>query len=208
MAVPARYQLRYMRLSDVPIVTLIDQQSFPIPWSSYSYTYELRESEYSHLVVVERLTSFQPPNRLQRWWQHITRANPPSGEVLSYGGLWVFEDNGHISTIASNPSQRGQGWGELALLAMLRRAANTLPVTHVTLEVRETNTTAQALYHKYGFIQRGLKEHYYHDNGEHALDMVMNIRDPQWRTFIERRYREYQAKYPVIDSYTQGQKPK
>jgi ribosomal-protein-alanine N-acetyltransferase len=42
----------------------------------------------------------------------------------------------------------------------------------VTLEVRATNTDAQALYEKYGFHQSGVRRGYYTDNNEDALIMT------------------------------------
>ncbi len=79
-------------------------------------------------------------------------------------------DEAHISTLASHPDWRGQGVGELLLLAMIDRAAE-IGGEVVTLEVRVTNNVAQALYQKYGFQVAGRRKGYYSDNGEDALIM-------------------------------------
>jgi ribosomal-protein-alanine N-acetyltransferase len=42
----------------------------------------------------------------------------------------------------------------------------------VTLEVRVSKKTAQALYEKYGFTRAGIRRKYYSDNGEDALIMT------------------------------------
>jgi ribosomal-protein-alanine N-acetyltransferase len=43
--------------------------------------------------------------------------------------------------------------------------------SHCTLEVREGNRSAQALYRKYGFRDAALRKNYYTDNGENAIVM-------------------------------------
>ena len=42
----------------------------------------------------------------------------------------------------------------------------------LTLEVRVSNESAQALYHKYGFTRQGVRRRYYSDNGEDAHIMT------------------------------------
>jgi ribosomal-protein-alanine N-acetyltransferase len=41
----------------------------------------------------------------------------------------------------------------------------------MTLEVRESNMAAQAMYRKYGFAVTGTRKKYYNDNGEDAVIM-------------------------------------
>jgi ribosomal-protein-alanine N-acetyltransferase len=59
----------------------------------------------------------------------------------------------------------------------------------LTLEVRVSNDSAQALYRKYGFERQGLRRRYYSDNGEDAYIMWSpNVRDPEYaRRFEELR---------------------
>jgi ribosomal-protein-alanine N-acetyltransferase len=60
----------------------------------------------------------------------------------------------------------------------------------VTLEVRVSNTAAQALYEKYGFTRQGLRKRYYSDNGEDAHIMWSpDLTDPATLD----RYRELKA---------------
>ena len=42
----------------------------------------------------------------------------------------------------------------------------------ITLEVRVSNHTAQALYKKYGLENAGVRKRYYSDNGEDAIHNV------------------------------------
>jgi ribosomal-protein-alanine N-acetyltransferase len=63
------------------------------------------------------------------------------------------------------------------------RAANWL-----TLEVRVTNSAAQALYRKYGFTAHGTRKRYYSDNNEDALIMWSPaLGEPEYRAEVESR---------------------
>jgi RimJ/RimL family protein N-acetyltransferase len=55
-------------------------------------------------------------------------------------------------------------------VALLKRAAHPrLPPP--TLEVRVSNTAAQGLYRRFGFVPGGVRRNYYSDIGEDALIM-------------------------------------
>jgi ribosomal-protein-alanine N-acetyltransferase len=89
-------------------------------------------------------------------------------------------DEAHITTIGVLPEYRGQGLGELLLVTLftdaMRRGAEW-----VTLEVRVSNESAQALYYKYGFTQQGVRRRYYSDNGEDAYIMWSPpLREPEY----------------------------
>ncbi|NJL56730.1 GNAT family N-acetyltransferase [bacterium] len=122
--------LRYMTTRDIGQVVEIDRAAFATPWSPRSYAYELQDSAYSHMVVLEdsipaaSSSLMQAVRRvLQRGVQPVNGANSPTqgGRVLAYGGLWRIADEAHISTIATHPETRGQGYGEIVLAAMIRR---------------------------------------------------------------------------------------
>ena len=49
----------------------------------------------------------------------------------------------------------------------------------MTLEVRVSNTAAQALYAKWGFLTVGRRRGYYQDNGEDALLMTLFLGEPE-----------------------------
>ncbi|MCU0475181.1 MAG: ribosomal protein S18-alanine N-acetyltransferase [Anaerolineae bacterium] len=194
-------RVRPMQLGDVGQVTAIERTAFSSPWSPRTYIYEMTESDYSHMLSVTLPSA--PLPAAPRWARLLLRWRPtPAEHLVAYGGLWHLYDEAHISTIASHPEHRGQGYGELALLAMMQRAV-VLGAAYVALEVRVSNTRAQALYHKHGFQVAGVKLRYYHDNGENAYDMRLPLTDP-----IRQRVTEvYQAacqRMTVSDSYTGG----
>jgi [ribosomal protein S18]-alanine N-acetyltransferase len=192
--------LRYMTPNDIPQIVNIDRWSFSTPWSARTYAYEISESEYSHMVVLEDVSTASPPRGLRRLLQSLTTPVVPQNRIVSYGGLWRVMEEAHISTIASHPDFRGKGYGEIALAAMVRRAL-MLRAGYVVLEVRVTNMPAQQLYLKYGFSIHSTKQRYYRDNGEDAYEMRLPLTN-DYRHDFERRYAALQARHGFVDEYT------
>ncbi|HKP54195.1 MAG TPA: ribosomal protein S18-alanine N-acetyltransferase [Chloroflexia bacterium] len=101
--------------------------------------------------------------------------------VVGYAGLWLMVDEAHVTTIGVHPDHRGQGAGELLFLGLADLAAE-LNALRVTLEVRVSNTGAQALYRKFGLDIAGLRRRYYSDNGEDAYIMWSEpVTSPQFQ---------------------------
>ena len=80
----------------------------------------------------------------------------------------------HITNIAVAPAWQGKGVGSL-LLELLTAVAKEEKVSSITLEVRISNSKAQALYNKLGFKAIRIKRNYYHGDGEDAVDMKLNL---------------------------------
>lgn len=194
--------LRYMRLADIPAVIAIDKQSFDPSWSEKSYAYEITESTYSHMVVLEQSSAAHPVSG----WRRLLRGAiaPADDTILGYGGLWNIADEGHISTIAVHPDQRGHGYGEVLLLAMIQRAI-TLGAGYIILEVRVSNSVAQHMYLKHGFVIEELKPKYYQSNQEDAYAMRLELRaNPGYLTRFATVYRDLKTRHTLTDDFTQG----
>jgi len=161
------YLVQPMRWDDVQPVMVIERESFPLPWSSYTYRHELTENKNSHYIVVR---SRAPSSDGQSWWQRLLR--PATSPIVGYGGFWLVADEAHISTLAVAQKWRGRGLGELLLTAMIEQAIGMKAVM-ATLEVRVSNTVAQNLYRKYGFVITGTRLRYYRDNDEDAHIMTV-----------------------------------
>jgi len=198
--------LRYMRSADITRVVAIDRQAFTTPWSARSYAYEVGESTYSHMVVLERTEE-----RQVQGWRRLLRGLSGAEtqevvtEVIGYGGLWNIMDEAHISTVATAPEVRGNGYGELLLAAMIRRSI-TLDAAYVVLEVRVSNTVAQHLYQKYDFEITDRKKNYYRDDGEDAFDMRLDLTQTTIRQFHE-RFEAVKAQHTFTDFYTNSPRP-
>ncbi len=198
--------LRYMQQADIPQVVTIDNASFDPPWSARSYAYEINESLYSHMVVLER-TDQPPLTGWRRFFSGYVRAPETQRQIVAYGGLWNISGEGHISTIAAHPAWRGNGYGEIVLAGMIRRAL-TLEAQYVVLEVRVSNSVAQKLYTKYEFKTIAVKPKYYRNNNEDAYDMRLDLADEALTARFDQRFAVLRQRYPFVDLYTDVPPPR
>ena len=168
--------IRDMYLTDLEQVMFIEKHSFSTQWSSLTYVYEIQQSSTTHMGVItlpeKESSPVSPPAYLERFQflRRSLRRKPTTEQIIAYGGVWVRMGEAHISTIASHENYRGRGLGELMLVGLLGRGI-AQGATHAALEVRVSNTVAQNLYQKYGFVQNNVIPHYYHDNREDAYLM-------------------------------------
>ena len=151
--------LRYMQLSDIQQVARIDASCFEPPWSRDSYAFEITESTVSHMVVLDSRPDQPPPPRQRQdgWLSQLSgllrvdrQAVNGRGNIVGYGGLWKIAGEAHISTIATHPHCRGNGFGEILLAGMFGKALR-LHADFIVLEVRVSNAIAQSLYQKIRF---------------------------------------------------------
>ena len=77
--------------------------------------------------------------------------------------------------MAVSPEHRRQGIADALIHALLERAA-LRELSFVTLEVREHNAPAIALYRKHGFSPVGLRKNYYEAPVENAILMTKYLK--------------------------------
>jgi [ribosomal protein S18]-alanine N-acetyltransferase len=197
-----RYVIEGMTMSDVPRVIEIERLAYPSTWPASAYRKELQDNRWAHYIVLrdrqlleEHAVMAQEPQQ-EPEKPRKSRLFPlsllpsrsgvtiPSQDVISiigFAGLWLMVDEAHITTIAMHPDHRRRGLGEL-LLVSLMDIAYSISAKWVTLEVRVSNSTAQNLYHKYGFREAGVRRRYYSDNQEDALIMWTDeINSPNYK---------------------------
>lgn len=165
---PAPYWLRPMALHDLREVREIDRLSFPTAARVGLFEHELEQNNIAHYFVLGRMGD------------EDGRIAP----IVGFTGFWLIADEIHVSTIATHPEWRGRGLGELLLLSLLIEAYEH-PATMATLEVRRSNTVAQALYRKYQFEEVGTRPRYYRDTGEDALLMTVSSLNARYFQFLE-----------------------
>lgn len=136
-----------MRRRHLRSVLRIENRVYPRPWSLSLFMSELA-LRASRLYYVARV----------------------GGAVVGYAGLMLTGDDGHITTIAVDPAWHRHKIGT-RLLAYLARQAVRRGVRNLTLEVRVSNTAAQAMYRKFGFQPAGIRKNYYVETNEDALVM-------------------------------------
>ncbi len=206
--------LRYMQPRDIIPVAAIDRTCFQPAWSRDSFLFEIKQSSISHMLVLEQrsppaaLAMAAPDGLLRRLRGRLLgddEAPAGTGTVLGYGGLWQIADEAHISTIATHPDWRGQGYGELLLAAMCGKAQR-LRASYIVLEVRVGNLVAQRLYQKYGFSRVGRRRNYYHNNKEDAWDMRVAL-DREARQRHGALFAGLRLRHDFVDSYSRSAKP-
>ncbi|MBI5928275.1 MAG: GNAT family N-acetyltransferase [Chloroflexi bacterium] len=192
--------LRSMMPADVDQVLQIDQLSFPVSWSKVTFLHEMNENPNAYMGVVLKS---EPVPEDNSGLGIIRRLLHPKSidTVVAYAGMWIHGREAHISTIASHPQFRRQGFGELMLLGMIGRGI-CLGADHVVLEVRIGNLTAQNLYRKYEFSAIGFYPRYYHDNNEDALYMVARPLDEAYQTRLRGRATLLAAQTPFTDEFS------
>ncbi len=94
-------------------------------------------------------------------------------EIAGYAGMLFAADLGNICNIAVFPEYRRHGIGR-RLVSALINSAEELGISELTLEVRESNEPAKALYASFGFEEMGKRKNFYTSPNEDAI--VMNLR--------------------------------
>ena len=199
--------LRKLRNSDIPSVSEIEREAFPTLWPSSAFKSEVENPKIKHLVATvpspenaegqeATALSFDPmPQRLIRnvrdFLRRASEESTAPDYPVGYVSTWIVWEEAHITAIAVRESYRGRGVGELLLagaieIAMLEKSRV------VTLEVRVSNSSAIALYKKYGFKKVGLRKGYYSDNREDADIMTT---DPIMSLSYQRRFMELRHSY-------------
>ena len=93
-------------------------------------------------------------------------------EVIGYIGMSTVIDEGYIFNVAVSEDYRRRGVG-YALVRELVTCGMKNSLCFITLEVRESNSAAIALYSKFGFIRVGERKNYYSAPTENAVLMTL-----------------------------------
>jgi ribosomal-protein-alanine N-acetyltransferase len=144
-----RYFIRRMREADLGAVRAIEAMSFSNPWSEDTFRGEIQNTPVSSpLIVVRR----------------------PGDEVVGYIIYWQIRDDVQVNNIAVHPECRGRGLGE-AMMRFAIAKVRAAGAEFMTLEVRQSNAPAVALYKKLGFEALGTRKNYYTRPDEDACVM-------------------------------------
>ena len=134
----------------LPQIQKIEQQSFSVPWTETMLRLQLEPDS------------------------HIFLTAESEGDVIGYIGMMFVLDEGYISNVAVHPLWRRRGVAD-ALLSALEERARKKMLSFLTLEVRESNAPAIALYAKHGFRAVGRRKNYYEKPAEDAILMTRTL---------------------------------
>jgi len=106
--------------------------------------------------------------------------------VVGFAGTMITGDEGHVTNIAVQPEQHRRGIGARLMVVAMHEAI-ARGVTSMTLEVRMSNTAAQEMYRRFGFVPGGVRRNYYSEVGEDALIMWAHDLDtPDYSARLDR----------------------
>lgn len=134
----------------LPQIQDIEERSFPDPWTREQLTFYLKTMGHTLLAAYE------------------------GEELVGYLCLDYVLDEGGIANFAVSPEHRRQGIGK-ALLSAAEDRARELKLASLTLEVRQSNLAAIALYEGQGYRLAGLRRKYYVNPNEDALLMTKEL---------------------------------
>ena len=95
-------------------------------------------------------------------------------DFVGHAGFTAVADEGYITNVAVLPQFRRNGAATELTRALIAKAKE-LKLSFLTLEVRESNSAAIALYEKHGFLRVGLRKGFYSSPAEDALIMTLNF---------------------------------
>lgn len=144
--------IRAMRADDIPHIVFNDRRILGQSLGEETLSSELAENQFTRFFVMEDALT-------QRFLGHI--------------GLWIDVPLASILNFYVVPEEQHKGLGSILMdfiLDFLKKAG----VNTLTLEVRQSNEIAKAMYRQYGFSFVSIRKDYYAD-GEDADLMLKNL---------------------------------
>ncbi len=139
-------QTEQLKREHLPAVAALEKLCFAEPWSERALEWLLSNEAVGVVALTEN-------------------------NVIGYGGMLIAPKEGQITNVAVHPDCRRLGGGRAIVSALLREAANRR-LESVSLEVRQSNLPAIALYERLGFEKVGVRKHFYKHPAEDALVMT------------------------------------
>lgn len=145
--------LRQANAKDADAFEIIERQIYQAsPWGRVGFLNELYHRERLYLAVTV------------------------NQQTVGYAGMSFnrYQLDAHITNIGIMPNFQGQGIGT-GVIKQLLEVAQAEGVLTVSLEVKQHNPGAQRLYERLHFELLRVRHHYYRDDGDDALEMVISL---------------------------------
>lgn len=147
-----RVHIRWMIRRDMPEVLQTEQESFEYSWTEEDFLRCLRQRNCIGMVAEQ------------------------GEKVVGFMIYELHKSKLHILNFAVNPGSRRSHVG-CQMVAKLISKLSSHRRTRITLEVRETNLTAQLFFRNQGFKAVRVLRNYYEDSGEDAFLMQYRINE-------------------------------
>lgn len=139
-------EIRALREEDIEPLSLIEAESFSMPWSPKDFRELLTRDYCIYLTALA------------------------DGEVAGCCGMTNLCQEGNIDNVVVAERFRNRGIAH-AMLERLIAAGEEAGITAFTLEVRVSNRAAIHLYEKLGFVSEGIRPRFYEKPTEDASIM-------------------------------------
>ena len=139
-------EIRRLQDADVEALSIIEQESFSMPWSAQDFRDLLSRDYCLYMVAVT------------------------DGQVVGCAGLTESFGEGNIDNVVIAGAYRSRGIGK-RLLAELLQEGEKQGIEAFTLEVRVSNAAAIHVYESLGFVSEGIRPHFYERPVEDAMIM-------------------------------------
>jgi ribosomal-protein-alanine N-acetyltransferase len=143
---------RRMTTGDLDAVLAIENHIYPHPWTRGNFGDSLA-ADY-HCLIME-----------------------VGGEIIGYSVAMIAADEAHLLNLSIAGGRQRRGLGR-ELLAHMLKLARSETAKRILLEVRQSNTAAQALYEDSGFSRIAVRREYYpaRHGREDAVVMELALR--------------------------------
>lgn len=146
--------IRAAEQMDIDAIVRVENACFSTPWSIDAIKHEICENKLADFMI----------------------ACYEENNIIGYIGIWTLLDECQINKIAVMPEKRKIGIGKTILNHVIELTRD-MGVKSWYLEVRESNTAAQALYRSAGFSSVGTRKNYYINPVEDAVLMSLEEAD-------------------------------
>lgn len=136
--------------NDVNQIAYLDKICFSAPWSEQAFEKELKENNLAFYILAEMKETRQ---------------------IIGYAGVWLIQEEGHITNVAVHPDFRRKHIGMAIVDVLMKESSQLADIKTFTLEARKSNIAAIELYKKFGFLEVGIRKGYYQENNEDAVIM-------------------------------------
>jgi len=131
---------------DLSAVEALQKRAFTNAWGAEAIRWELENTDVARLYLLR----------------------DASGAMVAYCACWMVFDELHINSLAVDEPHRRRGLARVLLTHVIRDAVAS-GAHGATLEVRQSNVAARALYEGLGFHVEGVRRDYYQQPREDAL---------------------------------------
>ena len=158
---PPRMDVRYddLVVSDLDALLVLEARCFETPWTRDMYEGEFERSREDVVLLA-------------------ARDGGANGRLVGGALAARIGDCWHVMNVLVDPIARGRGIASRLVVDVLARTEALGAGEGWTLEVRDGNDAAIALYERHGFETVGRRPGYYEDTGDDALVMWLRTEAP------------------------------